>query len=339
MNRVALGLILASCALAQTSPPATPKKPVTDTYDTSQGDRRLPLAGKLRRPCGEALGRRAERRRPRVSGRRFRIATRSPRELRQIFQPRQGPLLPHRAARRPIFAMKSDPQHQHQMVVTLASLDDLASEHTVLDPDALDAKHLTEIDFAVPSVDGRYLAASLSYRRQRERRRARVRNRHRQAAAGRHPARQLRHRGRRRGLERGQLRLLLHALSARRRARRPPTSTSISRSIFTSSGDKPEKDATRSARTFPRIAEISFAASQRQPLYRRQRGLSAMAAIMSIGCWRPGTPGASWPAWPTSVKQIAFGYQQGYLPGLQAWRARAARSCIWTWPRLSTRPP
>ena len=58
--------------------------------------------------------------------------------------------------------MKSDRQHRHQIVVTLDSLDDLASEHTVLDPNAIDGRHLAAIDFAVPSVDGRYLAASLS---------------------------------------------------------------------------------------------------------------------------------------------------------------------------------
>ena len=84
------------------------------------------------------------------------------RELRKIFQPSQPHYFPIAGRGGRIFAMKSDPSHQHQIVVTLASLDDLGSEHTVLDPDALDAKHLTEIDFAVPSVDGKYLAASLS---------------------------------------------------------------------------------------------------------------------------------------------------------------------------------
>jgi|HubBroStandDraft_1064217.scaffolds.fasta_scaffold32574_1 prolyl oligopeptidase len=84
------------------------------------------------------------------------------RELRQIFQPAKARYSPIEQRGGKIFAMKSDQQHQHQIVVTLGSLDDLASEHTVLDPDAIDPKHLTEIDFAVPSVDGRYLAASLS---------------------------------------------------------------------------------------------------------------------------------------------------------------------------------
>ncbi|HUE22512.1 MAG TPA: hypothetical protein VMQ86_12590, partial [Bryobacteraceae bacterium] len=84
------------------------------------------------------------------------------RELRHIFQPAQARYFPIERRGGKIFAMKSDQQHQHQIVVTLASLDDTASERTVLDPDAIDAGHLTEIDFAVPSGDGRYLAASLS---------------------------------------------------------------------------------------------------------------------------------------------------------------------------------
>ena len=84
------------------------------------------------------------------------------RELRQIFQPAKARYFPIERRGGKIFAMKSDRQHQHQIVVTLDSLDDLASEHTLLDPDAIDPKHLTEIDFVVPSVDGRYLAASLS---------------------------------------------------------------------------------------------------------------------------------------------------------------------------------
>jgi len=84
------------------------------------------------------------------------------RELRHLFQPTQPHYFPFDQRGELIFAMKSDPAHQHPMVVTLKSLNDLASERTVLDPDAIDPRHLTEIDFAVPSVDGRYLAASLS---------------------------------------------------------------------------------------------------------------------------------------------------------------------------------
>ncbi|MEP7015405.1 MAG: prolyl oligopeptidase family serine peptidase, partial [Verrucomicrobiota bacterium] len=51
---------------------------------------------------------------------------------------------------------------QQPMLVTLASADDLKSEKMVLDPNALDAKGTTAIDWFVPSRDGKYVAISIS---------------------------------------------------------------------------------------------------------------------------------------------------------------------------------
>src|SRR5438034_3630863 len=61
-----------------------------------------------------------------------------------------------------LFAMKFQPPKQQQMLVTLASADDLKSEKIVLDPNALDAKGTTAIDWFVPSGDGKYVAISIS---------------------------------------------------------------------------------------------------------------------------------------------------------------------------------
>ena len=61
-----------------------------------------------------------------------------------------------------LVAMKFQPPKQQPMLVTLASADDLNSEKIVLDPNALDAKGTTTIDWFVPSLDGKYLAISLS---------------------------------------------------------------------------------------------------------------------------------------------------------------------------------
>src|SRR5260370_13222718 len=61
-----------------------------------------------------------------------------------------------------LFAMKFQPPKQQQLLVTLASADDLKSEKVVLDPNALDAKGTTAIDWFVPSLDGKYVAVSLS---------------------------------------------------------------------------------------------------------------------------------------------------------------------------------
>ena len=61
-----------------------------------------------------------------------------------------------------LFAMKFQPPKQQPLLVTLASADDLKSEKVVLDPNVLDSKGTTAIDWFVPSLDGRRVAVSLS---------------------------------------------------------------------------------------------------------------------------------------------------------------------------------
>src|SRR5438034_2522620 len=61
-----------------------------------------------------------------------------------------------------LFAMKFQPPKQQPLLVTLASADDPKSEKVVLDPNALDAKGTTAIDWFVPSLDGNRVAVSLS---------------------------------------------------------------------------------------------------------------------------------------------------------------------------------
>src|SRR5436190_1864575 len=61
-----------------------------------------------------------------------------------------------------LFAMKVQPPKQQPLLVTLASADDLKSEKVVLDPNVLDTKGTTAIDWFVPSFNGKYVAMSLS---------------------------------------------------------------------------------------------------------------------------------------------------------------------------------
>ena len=61
-----------------------------------------------------------------------------------------------------LFALKTQPPKQQSFLVTLASADDLRSERVVVDPNALDPKGGTSIDWFVPSADGRLVAVSLS---------------------------------------------------------------------------------------------------------------------------------------------------------------------------------
>jgi len=60
------------------------------------------------------------------------------------------------------FALKMEPQKQQPVLVALRSPLDLGSERTIADPNAISHKGATEIDFYVPSLDGRRVAVSLS---------------------------------------------------------------------------------------------------------------------------------------------------------------------------------
>ncbi len=60
------------------------------------------------------------------------------------------------------FAMKFKPPAQQPWIITLKSLDDTNSEHVVLDPNKLNPKGTTAIDFAAASHDGKKVAVSLS---------------------------------------------------------------------------------------------------------------------------------------------------------------------------------
>ncbi len=61
-----------------------------------------------------------------------------------------------------VFALKAQPPNQQPVLVALTSVDDLASEKVVLDPNQLDPSGATTIDFYVPSLDGALVAVSLS---------------------------------------------------------------------------------------------------------------------------------------------------------------------------------
>ncbi len=61
-----------------------------------------------------------------------------------------------------LFALKFQPPKQQPLLITLGSAEDLKSEKTVLDPNVLDKKGSTTIDWFVPSLDGKYVAVSLS---------------------------------------------------------------------------------------------------------------------------------------------------------------------------------
>ncbi len=60
------------------------------------------------------------------------------------------------------FCMKSQPPKQQAFLITFESLDDLAGERVLLDPEVIDPDGGTTIDWFVPSPDGSMVAVSLS---------------------------------------------------------------------------------------------------------------------------------------------------------------------------------
>jgi prolyl oligopeptidase len=61
-----------------------------------------------------------------------------------------------------LFAMKYQPPQQQPMLVALPSADDPAGAKIVFNPNASNAKGSTAVDFYVPSLDGKFVAAALS---------------------------------------------------------------------------------------------------------------------------------------------------------------------------------
>ena len=61
-----------------------------------------------------------------------------------------------------LFAMKNQPPQQQPMLVALRSADDLSGSKVIFDPNSAVGKGSTAVDFYVPSLDGKYVAAALS---------------------------------------------------------------------------------------------------------------------------------------------------------------------------------
>lgn len=141
--------------------PATPKKPVveefhgvkiTDDYRWLE-DWKNPAV----RDWSDAQSRRA---RAYLSG----LTAREPirKWLREVSNKSSVTYFRIRPRGNVFFSMKFQPPKNQPYLVTLASLEDLSSEHVILDPNQLSPKGTTAIDFYAPSLDGQYVAVSLS---------------------------------------------------------------------------------------------------------------------------------------------------------------------------------
>lgn len=158
--------LIVPCILTLTMPisaavPPTEKKPVTDEYHGVQvvDDYRWLEEGDS--PVVQAwTAAQNQHSRTWLEARRDRVAVES--QLKALYAkdaPSYGGLI---ARPRVLFALKFQPPRQQRLLVTLASVHDLATEKTVLDPNEIEPKGQVAMDWFVPSPDGKLIAVCLS---------------------------------------------------------------------------------------------------------------------------------------------------------------------------------
>jgi prolyl oligopeptidase len=167
MRRFALLLVLTLCVsvLAQQPqlppPPPTPKKPVTDVYNSVKVVDNYQWLEQSNNPqVKQWVTAQSER------SRNYLDSLPVHRELvdwldqlMKSFSVSYGGIEPAGGL---LFAMKSQPGKQQDLVVTLRSADDPSSEHVVVDPNVLDPKGNTSVQFFAPSLDGHLVAVCLA---------------------------------------------------------------------------------------------------------------------------------------------------------------------------------
>src|SRR6218665_1157784 len=156
----AIPLLVTSMALS--APPATPKRPVPDTYHGTEvvDDYRWlendsAPEGKAWSDSPNAAARAFRDGRPQAAGLR--------RRLTEILEAKTigFSALQHRGGT--LFAIKRQPPKQQPFLVAIDDLDKPASERILVDPTAIDAAGTTAIDWYEPSPDGKLVAVSLSH--------------------------------------------------------------------------------------------------------------------------------------------------------------------------------
>ena len=158
-KRIWLGLLVQAVALAQSQLPATPKKPVTDVYHGVSVTDEYRWLEDFSDPAVKQWASQENQ-----HARAFLDAIPERKRLLDeltAWDSRRGPNYTNFVSRGKVFALKTDPNKQHPVLVVLDSIDG-AEERVLVDPDEIDPSHGHAIDFFSPSTDGRYVAVSIS---------------------------------------------------------------------------------------------------------------------------------------------------------------------------------
>jgi prolyl oligopeptidase len=164
MLAMQLRLVLISAmasAMLFAQPPATPKRPATDTYHSVKVTDDYRWLENASDPSVQAWSDGQNRNARRyLDGLPARTSVYE--ELNKLIT-RQSPryfAMTYRGGT--LFALKMQPPKEQAILVTLKSADDPGSERVIVDPNQMDAKGNIEIDFYVPSIDGKRVAVSMS---------------------------------------------------------------------------------------------------------------------------------------------------------------------------------
>lgn len=157
-----VGLLLANLHAVETKPaPPAAKKPVVNEYQGIKVEDDYQWLENDNDPAVQAWSK-AENERTRAYLDRLSARAELEKQLTEWYAKTSPSYSSITARPGVLFAMKFQPPKQQPMLVRLNSAQDLTSEKVLLDPNQIDNKGTTTIDWYEPSLDGKKVAVSLS---------------------------------------------------------------------------------------------------------------------------------------------------------------------------------
>ena len=142
-------------------PPAAPKRPVTDEYHSSKVTEDYRYLENFKDPAVEQW---SDAENQYARNYLDNLPSRGPivERLKELYAGLSSDYFGLQYKNGILFALKSQPPKEQPFLISLKSADDTSSQKVILDPVNIDSTGTTAIDFYVPSLDGKFVAVSLS---------------------------------------------------------------------------------------------------------------------------------------------------------------------------------